>query len=50
MADITLRVNGSEKKVSVSPETPLLWVLRDELNQKLLRTTAEEVLGKVMGK
>jgi isoquinoline 1-oxidoreductase alpha subunit len=31
MADITLRVNGSEKKVSVSPETPLLWVLRDAL-------------------
>jgi aerobic-type carbon monoxide dehydrogenase small subunit (CoxS/CutS family) len=32
MADFTLRVNGSEKKVSVSPETPLLWVLRDTLN------------------
>ena len=31
MAEITLRVNGSEKKVSVSPETPLLWVLRDAL-------------------
>ena len=31
MADITLRVNGSEKKVSVSSETPLLWVLRDTL-------------------
>ena len=31
MADLTLRVNGSEKKVSVSPETPLLWVLRDTL-------------------
>ena len=31
MADINLRVNGSEKKVSVSPETPLLWVLRDAL-------------------
>jgi len=31
MADITLRVNGSEKKVSVLPETPLLWVLRDTL-------------------
>ena len=31
MADITLRVNGSEKKISVSPETPLLWVLRDTL-------------------
>jgi len=31
MADITLRVNGIERKVSVSPETPLLWVLRDTL-------------------
>jgi len=31
MADFTLKVNGSDKKVSVSPETPLLWVLRDTL-------------------
>ncbi|MGC2194064.1 MAG: (2Fe-2S)-binding protein [Terriglobales bacterium] len=31
MADITFRVNGSERKVSVPPETPLLWVLRDTL-------------------
>jgi isoquinoline 1-oxidoreductase alpha subunit len=31
MADITLRVNGSERKVNVPPETPLLWVLRDTL-------------------
>lgn len=31
MADITLRINGSEREVSVSPETPLLWVLRDTL-------------------
>src|SRR5258707_11499655 len=31
MADFSLRVNGSEKKVSVSPETTLLWVLRDTL-------------------
>ena len=31
MADFTLRVNGSEHKVSVSPDTPLLWVLRDNL-------------------
>jgi len=31
MADITLRINGSNRKVSVSPETPLLWVLRDTL-------------------
>jgi len=31
MADFTLRVNGTEKKFSVPPETPLLWVLRDTL-------------------
>lgn len=31
MADIPLRINGSDHKVSVAPETPLLWVLRDTL-------------------
>ena len=31
MADIKLRVNGSEHRVMVPPETPLLWVLRDTL-------------------
>ena len=31
MADITLHVNGSDHKVSVAPDTPLLWVLRDTL-------------------
>jgi aerobic-type carbon monoxide dehydrogenase small subunit (CoxS/CutS family) len=31
MATFTLRVNGSEKNVDVSPDTPLLWVLRDNL-------------------
>ena len=31
MADFTLRVNGSDRKVNVAPETPLLWVLRDTL-------------------
>jgi len=31
MSEITLRINGSEHKVSVAPETPLLWVLRDTL-------------------
>jgi len=31
MADITLRVNGRDRSVSVAPETPLLWVLRDTL-------------------
>jgi isoquinoline 1-oxidoreductase alpha subunit len=28
---ITLTVNGEKKQVDVSPETPLLWVLRDYL-------------------
>jgi isoquinoline 1-oxidoreductase alpha subunit len=31
MSDFTLRVNGSERKVNVAPDTPLLWVLRDTL-------------------
>ena len=31
MPDIRLQVNGNERKVNVSPETPLLWVLRDTL-------------------
>jgi isoquinoline 1-oxidoreductase alpha subunit len=31
MPDFTLRVNGSERKADVSPDTPLLWVLRDTL-------------------
>jgi aerobic-type carbon monoxide dehydrogenase small subunit (CoxS/CutS family) len=28
---ISLNVNGKERSVDVSPETPLLWVLRDTL-------------------
>lgn len=28
---ITLNVNGQERRVDVDPETPLLWVLRDNL-------------------
>jgi isoquinoline 1-oxidoreductase alpha subunit len=31
MAAITLRINGSDRKVDVAPETPLLWALRDTL-------------------
>jgi isoquinoline 1-oxidoreductase subunit alpha len=31
MASITLRINGQDRSVSVPPETPLLWVLRDTL-------------------
>ena len=28
---IKLKVNGCERKISVAPDTPLLWVLRDHL-------------------
>lgn len=31
MADIRLTVNGKLKTITASPDTPLLWVLRDEL-------------------
>ena len=31
MASMNLRINGREQAVSVAPETPLLWVLRDTL-------------------
>lgn len=31
MSNFSLSVNGSEKRVDVAPETPLLWVLRDTL-------------------
>jgi len=30
----TLRVNGESRSVDVDPKTPLLWVLRDELELK----------------
>ena len=32
MATFTLKVNGLQKEVNVSPDTPLLWVLRDHLD------------------
>jgi isoquinoline 1-oxidoreductase alpha subunit len=32
MASYTLQVNNKKVTVDVSPDTPLLWVLRDELN------------------
>jgi isoquinoline 1-oxidoreductase alpha subunit len=32
MSAITLTVNGKRHTVDVSPDTPLLWVLRDTLN------------------
>jgi isoquinoline 1-oxidoreductase subunit alpha len=31
MAEFNLKVNGSAHRVDVDPDTPLLWVLRDEL-------------------
>ena len=31
MASFTLRVNGGDHRVEVEPDTPLLWVLRDQL-------------------
>jgi isoquinoline 1-oxidoreductase alpha subunit len=31
MPELTLRVNGTERKIDVAPDTPLLWVLRDTL-------------------
>ena len=31
MADFTLNINGAPLKVTVDPDTPLLWALRDEL-------------------
>ena len=32
MAKLTLTVNGQARIVNVDPDTPLLWVLRDELS------------------
>ncbi|MEL6943896.1 MAG: (2Fe-2S)-binding protein [Bacteroidota bacterium] len=32
MATFTIKVNGLQKEVNVSPDTPLLWVLRDHLD------------------
>lgn len=31
MATFTIQVNGQEHQVAVSPDTPLLWVLRDTI-------------------
>ena len=31
---IVLKVNGTEHRLDIEPETPLLWVLRDVLNMK----------------
>ncbi len=32
MANYTLHINGESKEVQAQPDTPLLWVLRDNLN------------------
>jgi aerobic-type carbon monoxide dehydrogenase small subunit (CoxS/CutS family) len=32
MATFKLNINGTERQVDVDPSTPLLWVLRDNLN------------------
>ena len=32
MSDVKLTVNGKVRTVSAAPDTPLLWVLRDDLN------------------
>ena len=31
---ITLKINGKERSVDVSPDTPLLWVLRENLQHR----------------
>lgn len=31
MPEIALSINGTDKKVEVAPDTPLLWVIRDTL-------------------
>ena len=32
MASFTLNINGDQKQVDVDPNTPLLWVLREDLD------------------
>ena len=32
MAQFTIKINGKKQQVDVSPDTPILWVLRDHLN------------------
>ena len=32
MAQFTVKVNGTSQQVDVDPDTPMLWVLRDELD------------------
>ena len=37
MPPIVLTVNGKRQSVDVAPDTPLLWVLRDNLGLKIGR-------------
>lgn len=32
MAQFTIKINGKNQQVDVTPDTPVLWVLRDHLN------------------
>ncbi|MEQ8711528.1 MAG: (2Fe-2S)-binding protein [Cyclobacteriaceae bacterium] len=32
MAQFNLKINGENKQVDVAPDTPMLWVLRDDLD------------------
>lgn len=32
MSKVSLRINGQEHQLDISPDTPLLWALRDQLN------------------
>lgn len=32
MASLSLKINGETRTINASPDTPLLWVLRDELD------------------
>lgn len=32
MAQFTIKINGKKQQVDVSPDTPMLWVIRDHLN------------------
>ena len=34
MASFNIQINGKQRQVDVDPDTPMLWVLRDELNLK----------------
>ena len=48
MATFSLTINNEAHQVEVSPETPLLWVLRDELNLILVDAEMPEMDGYVL--